>query len=119
MTRKLHVLLAALICTVLFAHLSAAQEEPRTKPSKERPAVDNSFSLKRSCQGTPKSKITNLFGKRPTTPSFLKEESNSCYGWCNCSYCECWYDEGDLGCCFDGCFGCWDYLDGRGACGTS
>jgi len=122
--RKLfQVLFMAILCTVAFVAVAFAadREEPRTQPSRERPALDSQFSLKRSCAGTQKggsTGFTHKFGKQPTSPSFFKEQASGCYGGCDCTYCVCWYDAGDIGCCFDGCSGCWAFLDDRGDCGA-
>ena len=115
MARKLQLLLVAVLCTVLFTSLAVAQEEPKTKPSKDTPTLQDQLSLQRTCGSSHlKSGVTQKFGSRP---DFLKEEGGSCYGWCDCAECDCWYYGGDIQCCYDGCGGCWQFLDDGGYCG--
>jgi hypothetical protein len=113
MTRKLSVLVVALICTFLFTSLVMAQEEPRAKPAKGRlaleerqPSIDQLF-MKRSCKAPGKKGGIQRFGD----DLGLNKEANSCGGWCDCNVCYCEYSDGDLGCCFDGCDGCWAVAD--------
>ena len=109
-------LLVALICTFLFTPLLSAREEPKTRVAKERRALEDQIFLKRSCEA-PKKGVTRQFGKGDI--DFSKVAGGSCWGECNCSECYCEYTDGDLGCCFDGCDACWEFLDEGGDCGIS
>ncbi len=50
--------------------------------------------------------------------NFATQSAGGCYGGCNCNVCVCYYYDGDLGCCFDGCDACWGSLDDGGYCGA-
>ena len=110
MKRKLQALRIAFICTFLFTAVSGAQEEPKTKPENEAKPERN-FTLQRPSKPQGKWRTTQKF----STPSFLRETANSCWGVCDCGSCYCESDEG-IGCCLDGCNACWEFLDGGGEC---
>jgi hypothetical protein len=116
MTGRFQVVSLTLLCAFVLGIApmpAAAREQPKEKPSVSNRRVvqlDDIFVLKRSCE-KPNKGVSQRFG----TPSFLKETTNDCSGWCNCTECYCESDEG-LRCCADGCEACWAVLDEGGGC---
>ena len=109
--RAAQVLCLAVVCAVLFGTTAWAQREaPREKAPKTEAvkAEKHRVELHRTVPGRTVGKWSSM--KSFTNPSPL-EGTNDCFGYCTRSYCECWEDIWDPGCCEFGCNICWLFVE--------